>query len=89
MLDLSFELGLPAHELAHRLPQRELVLYQAYAAQRLLPARRIELQLAQLALILARGNGSRHVELSDFLFGEPEQVIDEPNAAEFFGFNPQ
>ena len=60
---------------------------QRYAAKRMLPQRRMELYLAQIALMVAQGAGARDVKLNDFLFDadEPEEI----EAAEFFGFNPR
>lgn len=86
---------MPAHELAQRLPEREFVLYQHYAAKRMLPWRRIQLQLARLSMIVAAANGAKNIELSDFLFDPledaPQLTAEEQaeSAREFFGFAPR
>lgn len=57
------------------MPMRDLHLYQRYTARRGFPARRIELLLAQVALVLSRVNGNRHAELDDFLM-DPRDEFD-------------
>ena len=91
MIDLSFELGVPAHELAHRLPERDYWLYHQYALKRSLPSRRRELYLAQISLVFAKVTGNTDSVLSDFLFDPVEEiVIDDPEDAKgYFGFNPR
>lgn len=90
LIDLSFELGRPAHELAATLPVRELALYQHYAVKRLLPSRRLSMQLANLAMLIHQTmGGAKNVKLSDYMFEATEEVeVPEDEAADFFGFNP-
>jgi len=91
---LSLELGIPEEELASRLTNRSFMRYQHYAARFMLPARRLQLQLAQAAMWSARAAGVRDVALADFLFEptdpDPDQraEADPQVAAEFFGFSP-
>lgn len=84
-------MGVAAHELAHRLPERDYWLYHQYALKRSLPSRRMELYLAQISLVLAKVNGNKDSVLSDFLFDPVEEiVIDDPDdAKDYFGFNPR
>lgn|GEM_PF-2463281 len=76
------------------LPESEFRDWQRYAARRMLPARRVELYLAQIALLIDTRLGSaKDVTLSDYLFDpvEPDDD-DEPTADEeaaFFAFNPR
>lgn len=98
MIDLSFELGRPLHELAATMPENDIRLYQHYAQRRNLPQRRLELLLAQVALSLFQVNGAKEVSLADFLFDPPED-FDDPesldpeiasqSAADAFGFKPR
>ena len=55
------------------MPAADVALYQRYTARRLFPGRRLELLLANLALLLARVNGAEHLTLQDFLFDPPEE----------------
>ena len=73
--------------------ETELRAWQAYAARRMLPGRRLEMYLAQLAqLIHACMGGAKDKPLSAYLFDPPE-VEDEQSGgdldlndiAEFFG----
>lgn len=70
--------------------EREFGDWQIYASRRMLPWRRIELQLAQLSQIVAATMGGvKNSKLSDYLF-DPEDDA-EPSAedeAEFFDFKP-
>lgn len=65
-------------------------MYQHYAAKRLLPARRNELHLAQISMLIAKTmGGAKDVGLADFLFEEmPIDEIAEADVASFFGFDP-
>jgi len=82
MHELSFELGIPAHELAARLPERHFRRYQAHAARWMLPTRRLQFQLAKIAMLLDRQAGhpeGTEFRLGDYLFDPPD---DEPDDAE-------
>lgn len=83
-------MGIPRHELAKRLPEREFVLYQQYAAKRVLPTRRLELYLAQLCSVIAKVHGNADAEIRDFLLdpidGDGEETEDVAGA---FEFNPR
>lgn len=76
--------------MAATLPLRELVLYQHYAAKRLLPARRLSLQLARLCMLVDQTmGGAKNVKLADYLFESSDEVeVPEDEAADFFGFTP-
>ena len=73
-MDLSFSLGLPLSEL-RRMPLADLQIYERYTARRRFPGRRIEMLLAQVALVLAQVNGNEHLSLQDFLF-DPQDPAD-------------
>lgn len=61
---------MPLHRLRD-MPAQDLAHYQRYTARRLFPGRRLELLLANLALVLARVNGNDSARLEDFLFDPP------------------
>ncbi len=100
MLDLSFELGIPAHLLAQTLPESEYQRYLAYAHARGLPSRRLEIMLAQLTALVSNAAYSDHkVTAQDFLLdpyeedsntdidaAETEEALAELKA--HFGFAP-
>ena len=77
----------------------DLQLYRRYTARRSFPGRRVELLLAQVALVLAQVNGGKQLTLRDFLFDPPpetddtEPPLDPEQAAEqvaaFFGYTPR
>lgn len=53
--------------------ERELRLWMAYAAEKMLPTRRLEAYLAQIALVVARCVGSAEdISIADFLFDAPK-----------------
>lgn len=96
-MDLALELGMPFEVLASQMTEREFHVWNRYALKRLLPTRRVEYYLAQLAMIVAQTmGGAKDVKLEDFLiaFEEPsvrdgesdEMSLEEVKAA--FGFNP-
>jgi hypothetical protein len=76
---------MPPHQLAAVLPEREFISLQRYAARKMLPQRRLELYLAQLALLVAQSGGAKDVTLQDFLFDLREEEPTEDEAEEFFG----
>jgi len=80
------------------MPLSDLQLYQRHTSRRGLPGQRLELLLAQVALVLAQVNGNKGVTLRDFLFEPPEDAgQDEPTDPEqaakklaaFFGYAPR
>jgi hypothetical protein len=83
--------------LARTMSEAEFADWQTYAARRMLPWRRMELLLAQVALTVARSVGAKDLSMADFLFDPqppappPGAVVEEASAqeaAEFFDFNP-
>lgn len=71
------------------MPEWQFAQWQHYAARKMLPNRRLELYLAQIAMWTAKAAGAKSVQLTDFLF-DPVQAQDEPaDAAQFFGFSPR
>jgi hypothetical protein len=86
---------MPAGALARAMPEREFNDWQRYAARRMLPQRRIEMYLAQIAMLIAKTNGGASGKgLDDFMLDPPPDDPDEPEddlaaAVEFFGFRPR
>lgn len=74
---------MPLHWL-RGMPVDDLQLYQRYTARRGFPGRRVELLLAQVALVLARVNGNQDADISDFLMDPPED--DDPGRRDLSGF---
>lgn len=72
----------------------ELSRWARYAGRRMLPWRRVELLLAQVALVVARTmGGANEVTLDDFLFDPPplDAELDDdgdvvPDVADLAGF---
>lgn len=94
-MDLALHMGMTTAGLRRAMTERELREWQAYAARRMLPQRRIELYLAQIALVVAKASGgAKDAALADFLF-DPEDEAPESGAdaleqaKEFFGFAPR
>lgn len=74
--------------------ENELRDWQAYAARFMLPSRRMQLQLALIAQMIAvTMGGAKNAKLSDFLFDpppSPAQAKEQLDAAkEFFNFQPR
>lgn len=92
-MDLALALGLPGHHaLARRMTEGEFVEWQEYASKRMLPQRRIELYLAQIAYYVARLDGVRNRGIEDYLFDPETDTVAEPTVEDeiaFFGFNPR
>lgn len=61
-----------------RLPERVFVGYMRHAQRYMLPFRRFEVYLAQIAMLIAQTmGGAKNVTLKDFLFDPPDEVVDE------------
>lgn len=97
-MDLAAQLGVTADGLARTMTETEFVEWQHYANKRMLPQRRLELYLAQIAmLIAAHMGGVKNAKLSDYMFDPSSDDIDDDGtgeasveeAAAFFGFNPR
>ncbi len=76
------------------MPYRDLVLYEVYAAKHLLPGRKSELLLAQLARLVAQTMGGvKDTTLQDFLFDPPEEFSSQEDGLQalkdHIGFNPR
>lgn len=69
----------------------EFNAWQYYAARKMLPQRRLELYLAQIAYYIhGCVGGARNRRIADYMF-DPADSDAEPTAeeeADFFGFNP-
>lgn len=75
-MDMALELGLPASLLARTMHERELRAWQIYAARRLLPSRRVEFYLAQIAMLIAKTmGGARNATLADFMLQLPKAPL--------------
>jgi hypothetical protein len=94
MHDLALHLGGTVKSLSQIMTEGEFHDWQRYAGKRMLPWRRMELYMAQLALLIATAlGGAQGKSLSDFLF-DLDDVSDaaEPTAedeAAFFDFKPR
>lgn len=76
------------------MPESELRGWQRYAVRRRLPTRRLELYLAQIALVIARTMGNaQEATLADFLFdpdaSSPSSGDELEDLREAFGFSPR
>ena len=64
-MDLALELHMTVAELKQSMTEGEFVLWQHYARKKMLPARRLEMYLAQVAQVTAGGS------LRDFILDRP------------------
>ncbi len=88
-MDLALELGHTDEALSH-MTERDFRRWQTYAAKRMLPQRRLELYLAQIALVVAKSAGAKDLKLNDFMFDAADTA--EPTTDdlyEAFGFAPK
>jgi hypothetical protein len=93
-MDLSLHLGGPVDALTRSMPEAELQRWSVYAGRHLLPFRRLEILLAQLAMIVARTmGGAKDAKVADFMLKEPEDlpgnVTRIETARQAFGFAPR
>ena len=72
-MDLAQSLGCTVDELSRRMTVAEFNLWLRYSAYKGLPWRRVELQLAQISLMVGRGLGALPAEtaLGDLLIDPP------------------
>lgn len=86
-------MGIPEEELAARLTNRSFLRYMHYASRWMLPARRLQMQLAQAAYWSSKASGVSGLNVEDFLFDpQPQQVeaeADPEEAKAYFQFNPR
>ncbi len=93
-MDLALHLGCGSlKELKSRMSEREFVKWNLYSEKYMLPQRRLELYLAQIALLIAKTMGGMEgAKLQDFLFDPPEIVSLEDalkNDMEMLEFDPK
>jgi hypothetical protein len=89
-MDLSLNLGIPDETLARSMTESDFRRWQAYAAKRMLPTRRLEVYMAQIAYLIARTMGnSSDAKLTDFLFDAPKAEDPEQDLRDMFGFAPK
>lgn len=97
-MDLALELRQPVDTLMREMTEREFWAWVRYAERKMLPQRRIELYLAQIAYLIAcTMGGAENVTLADYLFDPktPEQQdaeISDEDVEELkmaIGFRPQ
>jgi len=90
-MDLALHLGKTVDELEREMTGVEFSLWQRYASRRMLPWRRMELYLAQVAHVVSRVmGGNDQSKLSDFLFDPPDTADgEEDDPVAFFGFAPR
>lgn len=92
-MELALHLGMTADGLEQRMAERELDDWRLFVEERMLPWRRIQLQLAQIAQHIAvTMGGAKNTQLQDFLF-DPKPAaneeggldLDAKDIAAFFG----
>jgi hypothetical protein len=93
-MDLALEFGMPVAWLKRVMTERELRQWMKYATRRMLPGRRVELYLAQIAMMVRQTADSKtRYRLEQFMFDPPEDEPDEDKddleqAIDFFEFAP-
>jgi hypothetical protein len=95
-MDLALELGMSSEVLARTMTERELRRWVRYVQRKLLPTRRLEVYLAQIAQMIAiTMGGAKDAKISDYLI-EIEAAdavsvddIDVEDVREAFDFNPR
>jgi hypothetical protein len=92
-MELALHFGMPADELSRRMTEAEFRKWQRYASRKALPFPRLEVLLAQVAMMVARMGGAKNVTVKDFMLQEPEELPDNVThidvARRAFGFNPR
>lgn len=76
-------------QLMRTVTESEFLRWQQYAARHLLPARRADLYLARLTLVVARAAGNDH-RLEDYLISPPdEEPAGDVDLHKELGFAPR
>lgn len=95
-MELALELGMPLGTMTRSMTEAEFREWQHFAAKRMLPARRIELQLARIChLIAVTMGGAKEATVQDYMLTDPEEPApltaeDEVEAAkDVFQFRPR
>lgn len=94
-MELALELGMTVEHLAGVMTESEFRAWQRFASKRMLPARRVEVQLARVCFWVATQAGVKEKTVLDYMLrtGEEETVedddIDLAAAKEAFNFKPR
>lgn len=81
---------MPVGLLSQVMEEREFRGWQRYAARKMLPQRRLEFYLAQIALTVARAVGNaENATLEDFLFDPQAEEMDLDDLKAELAFNPR
>lgn len=96
-MDLALNLSWPSVAVGARgMSEREFVRWQHYASKRMLPWRRMECYLAQIAQKIAQTmGGATQATIDDYLFQTPEEPPNDDDddtlqaAIEAFDFKPR
>lgn len=82
-MDLALHLGMTEAGVRRSMTERELQRWALYQSRRMLPMRRLELQLAQVSLVVARAlGGNTTATLQDFLFDPAPEDLDDDDVGE-------
>lgn len=74
-MDLALHLGFTADGLKRAMTEREFGAWQVYARDRMLPWRRVELYLAQIAMYIATAmGGAKNGGLEQFMFDRKPEI---------------
>lgn len=84
-------LGQPSiAQMAATMTEAEFTSWRLHAAKYALPFRRLELQLAQIAMFIARYiGGASNDSIRDYLFDPPDPVADVEAARKAFDYKPR
>lgn len=95
-MELALNLGMTSETMLRAMSEREFVSWQRYADAHMLPLKRIEVYLAQIALMIVKtmSSSAGRLTLDDFLL---KRQVEESNegkdrvqvAREAFGFKPR
>lgn len=92
---LALEFGMPVGMMTKVMTEPEFAQWSRFARRRMLPLQRLEIYLAQIAMMIARTmGGATDAKLSDFMIQtltdqEVQEEEDLEALKEAFGFNPR
>lgn len=91
-MDLALHLGRTLQELKRDMSEMEFEKWYRYSGKYMLPQRRLELYLANIAMTVAQSGGATDLHLEDFLFDPvaPPMTAQQAfeNDARLLGFAP-